>query len=305
MNLGTITMGLVSILVAVLVIGLVAIPVIEDSQEGISYSGTNEGTTKYVAMGQDFDGSAPNFTVTRNGDTVTTTINGNTETLTLSGSVSWPVVTDSFMVRMNSNGTTVWDSDDSKLFSSTQPGTNIWTMTCVDGAVTVTNAPGTLNESLSCDFAVVRSESGTWGRFEAPKVTLGTTILTGALPVSNSTYGPIRLSTVVNGSDLTTVFPAVVASGTTLVSVTCTETMDYSIVGGEQGVGYYAGSNWTMTDGSTTESGSKAWFWAPYAYESSSSSEGGTNSILLGIIPVLLLVVAMMIAARMIKEYVS
>ena len=55
----------------------------------------------------------------------------------------------------------------------------------------------------------------------------------------------------------------------------------------------------TTTYDGTAKTTTSNYFWCPIAFESEASEEASTNTMLLGIIPVLLIIVAVMIAVRM------
>ena len=76
-------------------------------------------------------------------------------------------------------------------------------------------------------------------------------------------------------------------------------TIDYEVIGTGQVVGAYNEVTTGYTYDGTAKTTTSNYFWCPIAFESEASEEASTNTMLLGIIPVLLIIVAVMIAVRM------
>lgn len=296
MNIQTLAMGLVGLLVAVLVVGLVAVPVIQDSQLGTPYEGTNTQVDTW-----DYQEESPSFTLVRSGSTITTTIDGVTETRTFTSGYEFPVVGGGIMVRIVPAGTMVINTATSTAYQSNSPDTVDITIACVDGTVTVTDTKESdpLNVSFSVAGPVlVKFTKGEWGSYTgAFKATLGQTVYFGHGPFDSSNKGPARLYSSVDGATPTEVVAAFTVSGSTVTSATVEQSVTYEEIGGLQAVGYYTGAS-TVYDGTTFAST----FWAPLDFASTSTAEQDTNTVLLGLIPVLLFITAIMIAVRLVRD---
>lgn len=302
MKIETVALSLVTLVVTVIVIALVAVPVIEDSATGSPYQGDNPGgVTAYY-----FDESL-NFTIVRSGNNITTTIGGQTETYVQSGNV-WPLVADNVFVRFNNNGTSIWENNTYHV-STVANGGDV-TITCANGHLTITNSSQTLTDT-TISFAMVKSDRGTWARYaidnatDSFKATLGQVVYFGNLP--NDTYGrgPARLYSVIDGGTPVQITAPYLTTAGNITNVAVTQTVDYQAVGGSQTVGDYGPVSVTWSDDDGTHTVTAGYYWMPIHYESTQTSSGGAtgmNSVLLGIIPVLLFIVCIMIAVRTLKE---
>lgn len=290
-------MGLVSLLIAVIFIAMVAVPVIEESQQGVPFSGENTTSIHYAYVEK---GTA--WSVTRTGNSVTTTIGSDSETYTRTAT-EWTITADTFMLRFNNNGTSVWNFTNNTYDNSIDPTTNPVTISCTAaGVVTISDTNETLSETISdTNFAIIKFSKGTWMRSSVPvKVTPGQEIIIGNFPLDTSTTGPIRLYTVTDGENPEALITPVYQNGNVLVSMPVTSmTIDYEVIGTGQVVGAYNEVTTGYTYDGTAKTTTSNYFWCPIAFESEASEEVSTNTMLLGIIPVLLIIVAVMIAVRM------
>lgn len=295
MNIQTIAVGLVGLIIAVIVVGLVAVPVIDDSMEGTPYSGQNTPVATW-----DYQ-ETPNFTLTRAGSTITTTIDGVTDTRTFTSGYEFPVMGGGIMVRIVPAGTMVIDTANSTAYQSNSPDSVSITISCVNGTVTVTDTKETnpLNASFSVAGPVlVKFNKGEWGSYTgAFKATLGQTVYMGHGPFNSSVDGPARFYSSVNGATPTEIVAAFTVSGSTITSATVEQSISYEELGGLQAVGYYTGATTEYND---TEYAST--FWAPIDFASTSTSEGDVNTVLMGLVPVLLFITAIMIAVRLVRD---
>ena len=306
MDIGKITLGLVSILVAILFIALVAIPVIEDSQKGTPYEGDNTSSNKPMAYVE--EGTA--WTLVRTGSSITTTIgtgsDAQTETRTLSGT-EWGLISNQFMVRFQSGGTGIWDFYSSTYYNSTTPATITVTFSCTAaGVLTITSnaAENPLNHTLNnVDFTLMTFSKGTWQRFAAPlNATIDQPVLYGNVPLNMDTNGPIRLYKTVNGGAPEAVVSPKTYYGTSISAASIdSQEIQYEEIGGKQAIGSYDGVTTVFTNDNTEVTTQYALFWAPIHFESTyESANNDTNSILLGVIPIMLIIVTIMMAVRMI-----
>lgn len=302
MKIETVALSLVTLVVTVIVIALVAVPVIEDSATGSPYQGDNLGGVSSYYLDDSL-----NFTIVRSGNTVTTTVGGQTETYTQTGN-TWPLVADNVFIRFNNNGTSIWENNQYHV-STVSNGGDI-TISCVNGALTVTNASTTLC-TATISFAMVKSESGTWARYSFSdsnidvKTTLGQIVYFGNLPNDTYTKGPARLYSVTNGGTPVQITSPFLTTGGNITNVSVVQTVDYDETGGSQTIGNYGPVSVTWTDDDGTHTATAGAYWAPIHYESTQTSAGGAtgmNSVLLGIIPVLLFITCIMIAVRTLKE---
>lgn len=288
-------MGLVSLLIAVIFIAMVAVPVIEESQQGVPFSGENTTSIHYAYV------EDQNWSVVRTGNSVTTTIGSDSETYTRTAT-EWTITADTFMLRFNNNGTSVWNFTNNTYSNAVNPSTNAVTVTCTSGTVSITDAAETMDITIeNTQFAIIKFSKGTWMRSSVPvKVTPGQEIVIGNFPLDTSTTGPIRLYTVTDGENPEALITPVYQYGNALMSMPVTSmTIDYEVIGTGQVVGAYNEVTTGYTYDGTAKTTTSNYFWCPIAFESEASEEASTNTMLLGIIPVLLIIVAVMIAVRM------
>lgn len=302
-DIGKITLGLVSILIAILIIAMVAIPVIEDSQKGTPYEGDNTGGSTNMAYVTD-----QNWTIVRAGSTVTTTIGtgstAKTDSYTISGTV-WGVISDKFMVRFQSAGTGFWDWGSNTYYNSTSPATVTVTIACTSGTVSITNdaSENALNKTISnVGFTLMKFASGEWTRYSGPiNATLGQEVIYGNLPLQNDTTGPIRLYKTVDGGAPETIIAPSTYYGTAIsASSIDSQVIHYEEIGGKQAVGSYDGVTTKWTDGGTQKTSESIYMWVPIHFESTYEADAAdTNSILMGVIPIVLILVTIMMAVKM------
>lgn len=298
MDISKVVMGLVSLLIAIIFIALVAVPVIEDSQNGVPFDGNNTTTIHYAYVEK---GTA--WSVVRTGDSITTTIGSDSETYTRTAT-EWTITADTFMLRFNNTGTSVWNFTNNTYDNAINPSTNAVTVSCTAaGVVTISDTNETLSETISnTNFAIIKFSKGTWMRSSVPvKVTPGQEIIIGNFPLDTSTTGPIRLYSVTDGQDPTAIITPVYQSGNALVSMPVTSLeVDYEEIGTGQVVGYYSKVTTGYTYEGTAKTTTSNYYWCPIAFESAAATEADTNTLLLSVIPILLIIVTIMIAVRMI-----
>lgn len=304
MKIESVAGSLVALIICVVVIALVAIPVIEDSTQGTPYEGSNL-VYDYKVIEID---ETPTFTWEVNSQTTATvTYGGETDAFQYT-SGAWNLVTDKVIVRVSTNNAkTIWDLDNN-------------TMTAIYGTVklTVTNGSYTLvitptGESAvtttgTLSTALIPSNLGEWGHFSTPavKATLEQPVYFGNF-FDNNTKGPSRLVKVTDGETPTSIVdPFRAGNGTVVSAESVTYDIDYEQTGGHQAVGYYTQveSSWTYNNTAYTSTSIDTY--APLDYESTALEDDGiatgTDSMLLAVIPILLIIVAVMVAARILKE---
>jgi len=297
MKLTALTTALVSLVVAVIVIALVAVPVIDDASRGTPYTGQNTGAdVKYDYMDN------PNFTFSWASNVTTVTIGGVSETLSITTSQDYPVIiSDSLVVRVRTSGLTYYDLVNDE-FHTTNNTSNTTTVSVVDGAFTLTQGSTTLTGTMSDAFVV--SAKGDYGAFTGdPKLTLNQPYYVASF-FNTDTNGPFRVyhaSGDTLGAPYIDAFSA--ADNVITGGYTVTADIDYQTVGGNQAVGSVGDVDWTWTNGTDSGTSDYRYILAPIEYTSTPGTNDDTNSILLSIIPILLIITAIMIAVRLLRDY--
>lgn len=288
MDIKTITTGLVTLVVAVIVIALVAVPVIEDQAAG-KYVGNNTNPTdRYM----DYTGQEISWTWKAGTGSVTvgtTTIGTPNATPT--------IISDTLVVRTTSGPQYyIYDISGGKLTSHqgssyqldlTVTAAGAWEIKVND----VTYATGTLTKLW------ISQANGNIGSYSSPiHATIGNTVYIGSItdPANN---GPCRFASFVNGEKTGDLFtPWIVNSASIVAGPEVTYAVDYEAEGDAQKIGSYEGVSTSFSDTTITTYN----IYAPIQYESVGEA-GGTNYILMSIIPMLLFIVAIMVAVRMIR----
>lgn len=284
-------MGLVSLVVAVVVIGLVAVPVIEDSTTGTQIHGSN---TEYADTWTYFPES-PTFTLERSSSGITLTSGGSTRTVT--GNTSIGLLSDALRFNMYSDRTSILNFDTSRITNVNDTSTAI-SLVVSNGSYTLTIGE---NEPVTgtMDTALVRDPAGTWGRYvdKAIKITPGSTYF---LSNTSTTGVPGYLALASGGNFESFVINSWSTNGaTTIVPGYDLEfEINYQLTGGGQVVGNVFGVTTYFNDTSSD----RVTLYAPIEFVSSASSDGGMDGILLSIIPTLLIIVAIMVAVRLIRN---
>ena len=254
MDIKTITTGLVTLVVAVIVIALVAVPVIEDQAAG-KYVGNNTNPTDRYA---DFTGQEISWTWKAGHGSVTA---GTSTTSTPNATPT--IISDTLVVRTTSGPQYyIYDIGGGTL-------TKLW----------------------------ISQASGSIGSYSSPiHATIGSTVYIGSF-TDLANNGPARFASFVNGEKTGDLFtPWVVSSSSIVAGPEVTYSVDYEAEGDAQKIGSYEGVSTTFSDTTITTYN----FYAPVQYESTGEA-GGTNYILMSIIPMLLFIVAIMVAVRMIR----
>ena len=288
MDIKTITTGLVTLVVAVIVIALVAVPVIEDQAAG-KYVGNNTNPTDRYA---DFTGQEISWTWKAGHGSVTA---GTSTTSTPNATPT--IISDTLVVRTTSGpqyyiydiggGTLTSHQGSSYQLDLTVSAAGAWEIKVND----VTYATGTLTKLW------ISQASGSIGSYSSPiHATVGSTVyIANFTDLANN--GPARFASFVNGEKTGDLFtPWVVSSSSIVAGPEVTYSVDYEAEGDAQKIGSYEGVSTTFSDTTITTYN----FYAPVQYESTGEA-GGTNYILMSIIPMLLFIVAIMVAVRMIR----
>lgn len=291
MKIETVAVGLVSLVVAILVIVTVAVPVVEDSQNGSSYSGENSGAVQRYSV---YEGAEP-ITIERTG-AMTYSISGKTVELA-SASL---LISDKLSAMETATQIRVYDYGNNRVSVAT-----IDTDTAFSASITASGYSWTLNGttttgSQAVGWMAVADGSGSWGRFDSSfNVSMGGTIIMPHLQAGGS--GPGYIAKVKDGAVESFLVPMYGTSGSNIIQSAYVDDHSFSIGFTESGtlqtVGSYTGG-YTLTYGDSTSTLNS--FIAPLAWESANENENSTGKILLGIIPILLILVCVMMAVRMI-----
>lgn len=308
--------SLVSLVVAIIVIATVAVPVIEEQGAGVTISGKNTGyTARYTDM------SSHDFTYTIEADgtaSYTLTSDGTGTKYTSPTASPGIIVGDDIIIRSGSTGYFLYYMPLDILLIATSLNNTASTiiyytssnhewMIETELSLGGKSATKTNYYSGTADFVLLSTTDGPIGQFEnkAINVTLGSTVYAGAYSVSES--GPIRMAKFTDGTKTGDVFSPFTwtnydqsAGFADLVAAEVSYSVSYEVTGETQQIGKYTGL--TTTYGSTTSTSYA--FYAPIDYTSTSAGEdsGGTNSVLLGIVPVMLFIVAVMMAVRVLQQ---
>lgn len=293
MNISQVAVGLVSLVVAVIVVALVAIPVIEDTTTGTSFEGTN---ASYETAMTHFE-SGPTFTWAYSGSGTSITVGGVTTSMPLAMTMP-EIAAKELVVRATTTGVAFYDLANSTYTVYTGPTT----LAVSSGSYTLTNGDTTKTGSLTEGF--YRNPAGDWGTYtSAFKVTPSDAYYLGSWFNFNGN-GPIRLIEMTGDEAGDALFtPFTTGSGGTIVTNWTVELdVDYTTVGTGQVVGQASGVSADYTNGSTTGTSTEFIGIAPITFESETTEDLGTNGALLMIIPLLLIIVAIMVAARLLKD---
>ena len=280
-----------------MVIALVAVPVIEDAAKGTPYTGENTGYDFRYAYQED-----PSFTFTWADNVTTVTIGGVSQQITITTAQDYPVIlSDSLVVRVRTSGLTYYDLVNDE-YHTTNNTSNSTTVTVVNGAFTLTQGSTTLTGTM--DSAFVLSSKGNYGAFTGdPKITLDSSYYLASF-FNTSENGPFRVYHA-TGSTLGSAYIDAFGAADNVITggYTVTATIDYQQVGGNQAVGTVGDVSWTWNNGGASGNSDYRYVLAPIEFTSTPQGTGDdTNSILLSIIPVMLIIVAIMIAVRLVRD---
>lgn len=290
-----VTGGIAALIVAVIIIATVAVPIIEDSASGTSYHGQNSGAdVRYT----DVTGKA--ITWTKTGGTATVAIDGVTVASPIAGT-GISVISDGIILRASSTGGNWYDMTSGKYASVHGASVTMTLSVTAAGAYTFTTTEDTpVSKTGTLTKILVSTADGSIGHFVGgAKVTLGDTVYAGNFG-SMDTKGPVRFQPFVNGVQGEPWFtPWNTDSGDIVTADPVTYDMDYSSVGEGQQVGMYSGC--TTTSGSVTSTVLD--IYAPIDYHSTAvEGSGGINQTLIAVVPMLLFIVAIMIAVRLVRD---
>lgn len=290
-----VTGGIAALIIAVIIIATVAVPIIEDQASGASYRGQNSG---YDVRYTDVTGKAIEWTKT--GGTATVTIDGVTVESPIAGT-GISVISDGIILRASSTGGNWYDITSSKYASVHGASVTMTLTVTAAGAYTFTTTEDTpTTKTGTLTKILVSTADGPIGHFVGgAKATLGDTVYAGNFG-SMDTKGPVRFQPFVNGVQGEPWFtPWNTSSGDIVTADPVTYDMDYSSVGEGQQVGMYSGC--TTTSGSVTSTVLD--IYAPIDYHSTAvEGSGGINQTLIAVVPLLLFVVAVMVAVRLIRD---
>lgn len=284
MDIKTLTTGLVTLVVAVIIIALVAVPIVEDQASGKWTGSNSDAASRYT----DFTGQAVEWTWHAGSGTV----NGAT-----SPNAAPAILTDTIIVRTTSSQYYIYDLVGGGITSHTGSSYTV-TFTCsAEGAWSIS-----VNDSEYATGTATKlwisTSNGNWGLFKdnPTRATIGGSVYIASFQ-DISVNGPMRCAEFINGQKVGDLFtPWVIDSSTVTVATSPTYVVDYEEVGEGQKVGSYQGVETSFSDTTITSYN----IFAPIQYESTEGSEG-TNYVLLSIIPLLLFIVAIMVAVRLIR----
>ena len=295
MDVKYLTGGLVALIVTVIIVATVAVPIINDSAQGTAYSGSNTGyDVRYT------DVTGKEITWTKTGGTATVTIDGVEVASPIAGT-GISVISDKIILRASSTGGNWYDMTSSKYASVHGSSVTMTLTVAANGAYTFTTTEDTpVSKTGTLTKILVSTADGSIGHFVGgAKATIGATVYAGNFG-SMDTKGPVRFQEFTNGTEGSAWFtPWNTSSGDIIAANPVTYDMQYSTVGEGQQVGMYSGC--TTTSGSVTSTILD--LYAPIDYHSTAGeSSGGINQTLLGVVPLLLFIVAIMVAVRLIRD---
>lgn len=292
MEVNKVATALVAIVITIVVIGTVAVPIVDEAVTGTSYKGTN---TNYESRYTLLD-SSPTFTLERaSGGTITLTQGGSTRTVGMDGNPA-VIVSDAVAMRITSTAIVIWDFSNGTYDVNRSMSTAI-SLVVSSGSYTLTIGEDSTTGTMS--FALLKDPNGTWGVFsnQGFKVTIGQSYYIGNI-YGVERFGPARLIQATGSQVGESIINPVTASGSSAVSAgTVTYTIDYSESEGGQKVGQVSGITSSWGSSSVTEFHA----WAPLEFKSTATGDTGTDGLLLSIIPVLLIIVAIMMAVRVLR----
>lgn len=300
MEVNKVATALVAIVITIVVIGTVAVPIVDEAVTGTSYKGTN---TNYESRYTLLD-SSPTFTLERaSNGTITLTQGGSTRTVNMDGNPA-VIVSDALAMRVTSTAIVYWQFLDGRNFETIRDMSTSFTLTVTSGSYTldlinteypdgVEWAAGTMN------FAMLKDPSGAWGVFtnQGFKITVGQGYYIGSI-YGSERFGPTRLIEATGNQVGESIIIPVSSSGNAVINApNVTYDINYIESDGSQKVGLISGITSTWGSNSVTEFHA----WAPLDFKSTATGDAGTDGLLLSIIPVLLIIVAIMMAVRVLR----
>lgn len=300
MEIKTVVGSLITLMVAVLVIALVALPILTDVGTP-GYQGNNTG---YDARYTEIE-SSPTFSMAFDSSTSVTTLTmgGKTQTLTLNNDVPL-LISSTLWLRTTAADTAAYFDLTNGAWHFLRGG---FTLDVVNGAVSIEDGEeNTLETAIS--KTLVRTNDGTLGSYTGKfHTTIGQPYYIGAF-FGNLANGPTRLYVAV-GDDIESTFvsPFEAANsppGSIATSSEVTTTITYEEIGGAEAVGVVEGVTQTWTAGTHIEAGGGTALRAiaPISYESTADEDGDpTMAALMGVIAMLLIIVPIMVAVRILR----
>lgn len=292
MEVNKVATALVAIVITIVVIGTVAVPVVDEAVSGTQYKGTN---TNYESRYTLLD-SSPTFTLERaSGGAITLTQGGSTKTIGMDGNPA-VIVSDAVAMRITSTAIVIWDFKSGTYDVNRSMSTAI-SLVVNSGSYTMTIGEDTTSGTMS--FALLKDPNGAWGVYtnQGFKITIGQSYYIGNI-YGAERFGPCRLIEATGDQVGESVIDPSTSSGGSIVSAPAvTYDIGYSESEGSQKVGLVSSITSTWGSNSVTEFHA----WAPLDFKSTATGDAGTDGLLLSIIPVLLIIVAIMMAVRMLR----
>ena len=295
MEVNKIATALVAIVITIVVIGTVAVPIVDEAVTGTSYKGTNTNyESKYTLLD-----SSPTFTLERaSSGTITLTQGGSTRTVGMDGNPA-VIVSDVISIRVTSTAIVVWDLD-TNIFETIRDMSSTFSLVVNNGSAHYTiDDESETDITFTMNFALLKDPNGTWGVFsnQGFKITVGQDYYIGSI-YGYERFGPTRLIEATGDQVGESIIDPITSSGGDVVSTpTVTYDIDYTESEGGQKVGLVSGITSTWGNSSVTEFHA----WAPLEFRSTATGDTGTDGLLLSIIPVLLIIVAIMMAVRVLR----
>lgn len=322
MEVNRVATALVAIVITIVVIGTVAVPIVDEAVTGTSYKGTN---TNYESRYTLLD-SSPTFTFERaSNGTMTLTQGGSTRTIGMDGNPA-VLVSDTLAIRITSTAIVIWDIEHGTYVVNREMDMSL-NITASSGTYTATMNFGDYSgtNTGSMNFALLKDPAGTWGVFtnQGFKTTVGQSYYIGSV-YGYERFGPARLIEATGDRVGESIIEPMTTSGSTIVTAgRVTYDIDYTESEGNQKVGLVSGiaSTWNTSEGGDPIGGgvitsvgdvrgeptravttvTEFHAWAPLEFKSTATGDAGTDGLLLSIIPVLLIIVAIMMAVRVLR----
>lgn len=251
MEVNKVATALVAIVITIVVIGTVAVPIVDEAVTGTSFKGTN---TNYESRYTLLD-SSPTFTLERaSNGTITLTQGGSTRTVGMDGNPA-VLITDAIAMRITSTAIVIWDFDNA-VFETIRNMDFAFTFTAINGSCilhTDLTEESKANLGYEITFALLKDPKGDWGVFtnQGFKVTVGQSYYIGSI-YGAERFGPARLIEATGAQVGESIINPASASGGAIVSAgTVTYNIDYTESEGAQKVGQVSGisSTWNTSGG--------------------------------------------------------
>ena len=298
--------GIVALLLVVIMVGVVAAPLITDIANGSPFEGDNEDGTGLNWTFKNKGQITSDITMVASGNNLV--IGENTYRNSLMGGPHIGVISDTFMMRISSAKEIFIAFDDDSVKASTSYDI---ALTASSGGAYSVSINSEVVKTGTFNWILYPDDNGTWGRFSGGAIVspdqmaiIGYGITTKQDPSQPYSW----LGTLTNNT-LTVIQEPYAEGGTAINPISGAEVIvDAGIVGNDQ-VAYKYNSwkqTWPGQDDSTVTSQSMTVIYAPIHYHSAVTADSDQMTsiqlALIGIVPTLLAVVAVVVGARMITR---